>query len=227
MTFQMKFGIFLTIIASLMLLSSDLPQNKKKILFFGDSITEMGINNDGYIDKLNQAISNAKKSDQYELIGAGIGGNKVYDLYLRLESDVLDKSPDIVLIYVGINDVWHKTSGIGTDIEKYEQFYRAILKKLIDRGITPIVCTPTVIGEKPNNANPLDEDLNAYSDVIRKLSKVFGIGLVDLRKAFAEFESKNNTKNLHQGLLTTDGVHLSDAGNQLVADEMLKILRLL
>jgi lysophospholipase L1-like esterase len=227
MTFLKYFGLPLFIILSLMCISSDLPLKKKKILFFGDSITEMGVNNGGYIDKINDAISKAKKSNEYELTGAGIGGNKVYDLYLRMESDVLDKKPDIVLIYVGINDVWHKTSGIGTDIEKYEQFYRAILKKLIDKGITPIVCTPTVIGEKPNNANPQDEDLNAYSNVIRKLSKEYGIGLVDLRKAFADYELKNNTKNLHQGLLTTDGVHLSDAGNQLVADEMLKILKII
>lgn len=227
MTFLKYFGWLLSLTLSLILMSSDMPLKKKKILFFGDSITQMGINKGGYIDKINDAIFKAKRSDEYELIGAGIGGNKVYDLYLRLESDVLEKNPDIVLIYVGINDVWHKTSGIGTDIEKYEQFYRAILKKLIDKGITPIVCTPTVIGEKPNNANPQDEDLNAYSDVIRKLSKEYGIGLVDLRKAFADYELKNNTTSLHQGLLTTDGVHLSVAGNQLVADEMLKILKIL
>jgi len=32
-------------------------------------------------------------SSQYELIGAGIGGNKIYDLYLRHEEDVLAKNP--------------------------------------------------------------------------------------------------------------------------------------
>ncbi len=224
MRFHLKFGIFLLIIAILMIFSSDLLKKKKKILFFGDSITEMGINEGGYIDIINQAISKTKKSGQYELIGSGISGNKIDDLHLRIDSDVLDKNPDIVLIYVGINDVWHKTSGIGTDIEEYEQFYRAILKKLMDKGIKPIVCTPTVIGEKPNNSNPQDEDLNAYSEVIRKLAAEYKISLVDLRKAFALYESKYNTQNLHQGLLTTDGVHLSKLGNQLVADEILKIL---
>lgn len=227
MTFLMNFGLLISLNLSFMFLSSDMPLNKKKILFFGDSITEMGVNKGGYIDKINEAILKANKSDIYELLGAGIGGNKVYDLYLRIESDVLDKKPDIVLIYVGINDIWHKTSGIGTDIEKYEQFYRGILKKLIDKGITAIVCTPGVIGENPNDANPQDEDLNAYSDFIRKLSKEYRIELVDLRNAFAKYESDHNSENLFQGLLTTDGVHLSDAGNQMVADEMLKILKIL
>jgi lysophospholipase L1-like esterase len=106
------------------------PAKKTTIIFFGDSITQMGVNKNGYIDRIQTAITGKGKKDAYELIGAGIGGNKVYDLYLRLEEDVLDKKPNMVIIYVGINDVWHKTSGIGTDIEKYEKFYVAIIKKL-------------------------------------------------------------------------------------------------
>ncbi len=67
----------------------------------------------------------------FDFEGAGIGGNKVYDLYLRLEDDVLSKSPDIVVIYIGVNDVWHKASyGTGTDADKFEKFYRAIINKL-------------------------------------------------------------------------------------------------
>jgi hypothetical protein len=37
------------------------------------------------------------KIDNYEFIGAGIGGNKVYDLYLRMESDVLAKNRMLLL----------------------------------------------------------------------------------------------------------------------------------
>ena len=63
-------------------------------------------------------------ASKYELIGAGIGGNKIYDLYLRHEEDVLAKNPNIVIIYVGINDVWHKLGAkTGTDYDKYLKFY--------------------------------------------------------------------------------------------------------
>ena len=163
--------------------------------------------------------------DKYELIGAGIGGNKVYDLYLRMENDVLSKKPDVVVIYVGINDVWHKTShGTGTDLDKYEKFYIAIIKKLQAQKIRVAVCTPTVIGEKKDNANPQDKDLNAYSDVIRRLASTYNCTLVDLRKAFAAYEQANNNDNKESGLLTTDRVHLTGTGNQLVADEMIGAL---
>jgi lysophospholipase L1-like esterase len=192
-----------------------------KIIFFGDSITKAGVLNKGYIDllknKLNTAIGTV------ELRGAGIDGNKVYDLYLRLETDVLDQEPDIVVIYIGINDVWHKTSGIGTDIEKFEQFYHAIMKKLQQKNIRVVLCTASVIGEKPKG-NAQDADLDAYSAVVTALAKQYNCSLVDLRLAFKQYEMAYNTKSKTAGILTTDGVHLNDKGNQLVAEEMLKIL---
>ena len=203
------------------------PVKKKRIVFFGDSITQMGVNKGGYIDRIQETLREKGKQRNYELLGAGIGGNKVYDLYLRMEEDVLAKKPDMVLIYVGINDVWHKTSGIGTDIEKYERFYVAIIKRLQAKKIKVAVCTPTVIGEKINKGNPQDEDLNAYSAVIRRLATAHNLALIDLRKAFLDYEEKYNTANKESGVLTTDRVHLNEKGNQLVAEEIMRELGML
>ena len=207
----------------LLLIMAMKPANKTKIIFFGDSITQAGVNKGGYIDRVQSFINQRSLQQKYELAGAGIGGNKVYDLYLRMEDDVLAKDPQTVVIYVGINDVWHKTSsGTGTDLDKYEKFYVAIIKKLQAKNIKVAVCTPTVIGEKKDNANPQDKDLNTYSEVIRRLAVKYNCVLIDLRKAFASYEQANNTDNKESGLLTSDRVHLTDSGNQLVADEMIK-----
>ncbi len=192
------------------------PSTKKRIVFFGDSITQMGVNKGGYINLLQNYA--ASQGLQHELIGVGIGGNKVYDLYLRLEEDVLAKKPTHVLVYVGINDVWHKTSGIGTDITKYEAFYTALIKKMQQQKIQLLLCTPTVIGEKKNGANPQDADLDAYSAVIRKLANEYNCSLIDLRKLFQEYENTHNIEDKEQGILTTDRVHLNDKGNELVAE---------
>ena len=200
------------------------PVQKTRIVFFGDSITQAGVQNGGYIDLISQGIQQRSAGDKYELIGAGIGGNKVYDLYLRLEDDVLSRKPDLVVIYVGINDVWHKTSGTGTDLDKYEKFYVAIIKKLQANNIKVAVCTPTVIGELKNNANPQDSDLNAYSEVVRRLAMTYKCILIDLRKAFSDYIHQNNNDNKESGLLTTARVHLTPAGNKLVAEEMIKAL---
>lgn len=208
----------------LILCAMTMPGKKKKIIFFGDSITQMGINKGGYIDRIQNFINEKGLEKQYELTGAGVGGNKIYDLYLRIEEDVLDKKPGTVVIYVGVNDIWHKTSGIGTDIEKFEKFYVAIIKKLQQKKIKVILATPVCIGELKNNANPQDDDLNKYSDVIRRLAGTWNCGLADLRAIWQQYEDGNNKENKVQGLLTTDRVHLTDLGNQMVADEMRRVL---
>ena len=136
------------------------PQKKTKIIFFGDSITELGVKKDkyvGYILVMDSMLKAKKMNEQYELIGSGISGNKIYDLFLRMEDDVLSKNPDVVVIYVGVNDVWHKTLlGTGTDADKFERFYQAIIKKLTDRNIKVIVCTPAVVGEKTDITIPVE-----------------------------------------------------------------------
>lgn len=215
-------------IALLLIISSFAmaPFKKNTIVFFGDSITQMGINKGGYIDRMQNYLKEKNLQENYQLIGAGIGGNKVYDLYLRMEEDVMDKHPNTVVIYVGINDVWHKTSGTGTDMDKYEKFYVAIIKKLQAKKISVVICTPTVIGEKKNGANPQDADLDAYSNVIRKLATTYQCTLVDLRATFAQYLVANNKDDAEKGILTTDRVHLNDKGNQLVADEMMKALKI-
>jgi len=199
-------------------------QKKTRIVFFGDSITQMGVDAGGYITRMQQQIKEKGLDQQYDLIGAGIGGNKVYDLYLRMDQDVLAKNPDVVVIWVGVNDVWHKTSGTGTDADKFEKFYVAILKKLQEKNIKVVITTPAVIGERTDYTNQQDGDLNYYSNILRKLAKEYNTGLVDLRKDFREYGLKNNPDNKESGILTTDRVHLNAEGNKLVAQKMLEVL---
>lgn len=194
---------------------------KTKVLFFGDSITQAGVGPGGYITKLDSMIKQKGLGNNYELVGAGISANKVYDLYLRMETDVLEKNPDVVVIYIGINDVWHKSSsGTGTDPDKFEKFYRAIIKKLTDKNIKVIVCTPSVIGERNDYSNQQDGDLNRYSNIIRNMAKDLSLPVCDLRKDFIAYLQANNPGNAEKGILTTDRVHLNDAGNLFVANEM-------
>ena len=217
----MKISMLVVLICALVAFT---PANKKKrVVFFGDSITAAAVKPGGYIIKLDSMIALQGKAEQYELIGAGVSGNKVYDLYLRMEEDVLAKEPDVVVIYIGVNDVWHKrTSGTGTDADKFEKFYQAIINKLKANNIRVILCTPATIGEKTDFSNPLDGDLNEYSKMIRNIAAKNNLAIVDLRRAFLEYNLKNNPDNKANGVLTTDGVHLNAKGNQLVADEMWK-----
>ena len=208
--------------------------SNKKVIFLGDSITQNAVINSeefrGFISLLGENLD-----QNTELIGKGIGGDKVSDLLTRYRDDVIKLNPDMVFIYIGINDVWHKYDfGTGTDIDLYENGLRQIITDLKENGVEVILCTPTVIGENKGEFTLVNQfkdietmeimnnDLDDYSDVIRKLSREFDTKLLDLRKIFMQYISENNPKNKSKGVLTTDGVHLNNIGSKLIADEMIK-----
>jgi lysophospholipase L1-like esterase len=218
--------IIVMVVPVLMLMAFN-RQDKIKVIFFGDSITQAGVNPGGYVKRID-SMSRQQGKLQYEFIGAGIGGNKIYDLYLRMEEDVLSKNPNIVVLYIGVNDVWHKaSSGTGTDADKFAKFYQAVIDKLKAKNSKVILCTPAVIGEKVDGSNQQDGDLTEYSKIIRGLAEKNALPLVDLRKAFVQYNLQHNTANKDRGILTTDRVHLNATGNQLVADEIWKAIQAL
>ena len=210
--------------ALLIITMAFMSPSPKRVVFFGDSITQMGAEPGGYIDLVSAVLKAKSLENRFELISSGIGGNKIYDLYLRLEKDVLAKKPDVVFVFVGVNDVMNKSWGAGVDADKFELFYRALIRKVKAAGVEVIICTPAVIGERTDFSNPHDGDLNKYASIVLTLSKEEKCTLLDFRSLFLKYNLIHNPKNLEQGILTTDGVHLNSAGNKLVADAMLEIL---
>lgn len=195
-----------------------------RIIFFGDSITELGTQSRGYVSLIEKEMR--KKDPSIDIIGAGIGGNKVPDLLSRVDRDVLKKSPDIVFIYIGINDVWHSIDPGkgGTPKDIYESGLKEIIAKIQHAGGKVVLCTPGVIGEKWDGSNQLDERLDEYSAISRMVAQETGCRICDLRKTFIEYLREHNTGNRESGILTSDGVHLNDRGNLLVAETMLTML---
>jgi len=220
----MKKKLFPAVLILLCVCLSFMTNKKIKVVFFGDSITQAAVEPHGFIS-LDEKLLNSGSVPAYELIGAGISGNKVYDLYLRMDEDVISRSPDIVVIWVGVNDVWHKKMGTGTDADKFEKFYLALVKKFKEAHVKIVACTPATIGEKYDNSNEQDADLDKYAEIIRKIAADQRLTLVDMRRKFMEYEKKNNKMNQEKGILTADGVHLNETGNIFVAGLMAEGIR--
>ncbi len=85
-----------------------------------------------------------------EIIGAGISGNRVSDLHRRLVKDVIEKKPTIVVIYIGINDVWHWTmmGHKGNTKVEYEALIEGNCRQSPVSRSEVVLCTPSVIGER-------------------------------------------------------------------------------
>ena len=203
-----------------------------RIVFLGDSITQLGVKEDGYVALTSQAIAKAYPELGIEVVGAGISGHKVPDCQKRLDRDVLQKNPTIVVIYIGINDVWHwslpKRGGKGfrkgTTPEKFESGLKDMIAKINAVGARVILCTPTVIGEKSDGSNPDDKRLDEYADISRKVAKDTGSQLLDFRTACIDYLKAHNPENAERGILTGDRVHMNAAGNRFLATNVLRAL---
>lgn len=195
-----------------------------RIAFLGDSITQAGAQPGGYVDQLREALLAAHP--KAHVIAAGISGHRVPDLLRRYRADVIQEKATTVFVYIGINDVWHSEQGRGTHINEYEKGLRELVRNLKESGASVVLATPTVIGEKRGAANNLDAMLDRFAAVSRTVAAEEGAVLCDLRRAFQIYLEAFNPGNVERGILTTDGVHLTPLGNQLVALEAARALAL-
>ncbi|MGC4103022.1 hypothetical protein [Ferruginibacter sp.] len=71
-----------------------MPKPKKqRIVFFGDSITQAGANPGGYIMRIDSMCTQEGLKENYDFIGAGISGNKVYDSLFAYGRGCAGKKP--------------------------------------------------------------------------------------------------------------------------------------
>ncbi|RLL52230.1 G-D-S-L family lipolytic protein [Mariprofundus sp. EBB-1] len=201
-------------------------QQAIKIIFLGDSITQSGLLPDGYITRISKQITKQYPKLDIELIGAGINGHRVPHCLKRLDRDVLQHQPSIVVIYIGVNDVWHWQHNRGTTAADFDAGLREIIARIQTIGAHTMLCTPSLIGEQLNGGNNYDNMLDHYAQISRDIAHETGSQLLDLRVAFMTYLSTHNTHNAATGILTTDGVHLNKHGNQFLSRLILEALHL-
>jgi acyl-CoA thioesterase-1 len=192
-----------------------------KLLFIGDSITDCGwrtckeqIGN-GYVRLIRDQLIVSDPANAPVVINRGISGNKMPDLQKRWQRDVLDQSPDIVSIYIGINDVWHGllAGRDGCNIDAFVAGYRDVLGRT--RQAIPkagvVLCEPSVLWlSDPPDAN---EKLAPYVAAVHEIGREFDVDrVIELHSAF---EKTRAIRPEFQ--LTTDGVHPTSTGHMLIA----------
>lgn len=209
-----KLILVIIFIISLVLISywSD-KKRKKKVVFFNDSDIEKGSASKGYIPALQHLLAQNGIHD-YELIYGGAIGNKVYDLSVRTETEVLNKPPHIAVFCLGENDLWYNIFKIEDQVYK---FYRTIIVNLQAAGSKVILCTAVDIERRCSVSNKASVNQDIYSNVIHILAADLQVPLVDLYKVFQDYEVDGNAGKV---MFTTDGVHLNDKGNEMVAGLM-------
>lgn len=192
-----------------------LVKNGEKVAFLGDSITEGGWGNPkGYVRLVVGGL--AANGVAIDPVPAGISGHKSNQMLARLESDVLSRKAQWMTLSCGVNDVWHGKNGV--PLGTYKENITKLVEQATAAGVKVLLLTATVIHERldsPENAN-----LAPYNDFLRGLAKEKKLPLADVNALFQERLKAENQPE--QKILTSDGVHLNDAGNALMARGVLK-----
>ena len=206
-----------------------------KILFYGDSITDMGRAREDWNNErpygLGMGYAYLVSGDLvkenplgYSFVNSGISGNRVVDLYARIKSDVWNCSPDVMSIFIGVNDVWHEIfGGNGVDLKRFEKVYRMLIEDTREQlpNVKFILCEPFVLkGSATEEKYEEFCEVKNYAAVVQKLAKEYGIPFVSLQDKFDEAAEKYGAVHY-----LYDGVHPDVAGGKLIAEEWLKVFR--
>ena len=203
--------------------------NRDKIVFAGDSITDagrkgiMGQRNlaigTGYVSAFDAILSVAYPEKSFLVYNMGIGGNTISDLKARWQ-EVMDLNPDQLFIFIGINDVWHRYGAPERDhrdISEYEKDYEELILQSKDKVKNLILVTPYYM--EPNKEDLVRKEMDRYGAVVRKLAEKYSLKLIDIQAAFDKYLTHK-----HSSYLAWDRVHPTPVGAHLIAREILRAI---
>lgn len=207
-------------------------QAGNRILFQGDSITDgaRGRNQDpNHILGHSYAFLVAAKfgalypERNLAFFNRGISGNKIPDLAGRWQKDTIELKPTVVSILIGVNDIWHPlNANQEVSAEKFEQGYDKLLADTV--AALPeakiILLEPFIT---PGSATSGKWDVwqghvQKFQAIVAKLGAKYHAPVVKLQ---AVFDAAG--KRAPAAYWVWDGVHPTYAGNQLIADEWVRV----
>ncbi len=205
----------------------------KRILFQGDSITDVSRNRDdcygmgGGYPNFVKATLGAQYPGKYEFLNRGVSGNRIVDLYARMKIDFINLKPDVASILIGVNDVWHEISrqnGVATP--KFERIYRMLLDEVLAAcpDIKLLLLSPFVLlgtatlntPDVPDRWERFQADVAEKRAVTRKLAAEYSLPFVDLQAVF-----DRALESAASEYWTVDGVHPTACGHELIKNAWL------
>ena len=207
-----------------------------KILFFGDSITdatrERGSSDAGRVQEpysfhpkaygsgyvfLTSAQLFYEKPNGYQILNRGIGGDRLPQLYARIRLDVWNENPDVLSIFVGVNDVDTGTNSNFTEIDRWGRIYRMMIRDTQEKcpNTQIIICEPFDLGAHRKNDAVLK-----YAAEAKKIAEEFGLPFVALQEKMDAAAELYGVE-----ACCFDGLHPNLVGSKVISDEWLKVFK--
>lgn len=210
-----------------------LLNNRDKILFIGDSVTDAGRKRpvgeglwdgvgNGFVRQIDTLLNVLYPENLYSIVNMGIGGNNSRDIINRFQTDALDFKPDVIVCEIGVNDVWRiydEPSCFNNHV--YLDEYKDNLQKIVDMAKGKcrqfIFMTPYYM--EINQDDAMGKDVRAYASAMKEIASKNDILCVDLQATFDDY-----LKYRHSSYLMWDRVHPGNIGSMLIAKTFLKAI---
>lgn len=206
-------------------------QDMDRIVFAGDSVTDMGSTNpvgEGLFDNVGRSyvriienmLAALYPQIHIRITNSGISGNTSRDLLARWDRDVRDLNPQWVSICIGINDVWRQFDSPAmpdqmVSPEEYRENVRRMILAEKDHVKGIFLMTPYYM--EPNKADVMRARMDEYGAICKELAQEYGCTFIDLQTMFSQYCSIR-----HSSSLAWDRVHPNQIGATLIALEWLK-----
>ena len=195
----------------------------------GQSVPVRGHETAGFFKLVLQRLQVAFPERSFQFLNFAVGGSTIRDVQTQLaDSEQRIPYPDVSFICVGINDVMRRFQGRpseAVDLPEFSDRYAQVIDEA-QRRSRLVLCLGEPLVNVSNDAPAINSVLKTYNDAIesevtrRKSGNIYFIDL------FSQFERVNVNLSAHSGYesLWSDGVHLSDIGNVLAADIIMRNL---
>ena len=166
-------------------------------------------------------------NDSVKVYNAGINGNNTADLLARIDKDVFERSPDIVILMIGTNDMLNKRNMLS--LQEYEKNYRKLISQLKQKVTVvlmtiPPVYSPYIIKRKPElnfKENGPQQRVDSANALIKKIAAENICVLLDLHQVLmacgGSDEQINSLFQNEANSGVSDGVHPTANGYRVIA----------
>ena len=206
-------------------------ENYDRIVFAGDSVTDMGSQNPvgeglfdnvgrGYVRVIENMLGVYYPEVYVRVTNSGISGHTSRDLLARFDRDVVALDPQWVSICIGINDVWRQFDcpamvNDHVSLEEYESNVEEMILKVKDSVKGIFILSPYII--EPLREDMMRARMDEYVAVCKRLAEKHGCRFVDFQQMFEDY-----CKIRHSSYIAWDRIHPNQIGSTLMAKEFLK-----
>jgi len=185
----------------------------KKIVCFGDTITEMG-------SVLELRGFAAQLADRYvrraDVLIRGFTGYTTNEAVKVLKEAVLAEDPDFVIMFFGMNDSALPGQIQHVPVKEYKRNLREMATQIASQGAWLVIVTPPPVDQKRVKSRDM-EHTAMYAEASKEVANEMQLPVIDI------FTKLQDEEGWMKSCLL-DGLHLSASGMNRLYEELARML---